>query len=367
MKIWDCISDLKCSGADGLISFPANKSVDLAVEWHYSDYPVCSRNIIRIFINGAAMKRMLAPLLICPACLPREQPLELSSVREQDDDIVSADLSCRTCRKRYPVRDGIAVLTPDPEAGPAGGQWKYEEQETIDRYLWSHYSDLMKVPDAGDAYAVWASLLAPQSDLAYDAGCAVGRLTFEMSQRSTLAIGCDLSSAFIRTARRLARERRISFSLQLEGNLRETFTFELPGSWRPDRVEFMVADAQALPFAAGTFQQITSLNLVDRVRYPLAHLFDISRAARSRNAFFLFSDPFSWSTANAPEELWLGGLSSGPYSGRGIDNVRALLEGKQKIISPAWRINAQGRVNWRLRSHCNHFEMIRSEYLTAVR
>lgn len=313
------------------------------------------------------MKRILAPLLICPACLPREQPLELSSVREQDDDIISADLSCRTCRRRYPVRDGIAVLTPDPDAGPGGGQWKYEEHETIDRYLWSHYADLLKAPDAGDAYAAWAALLAPQSDLAHDAGCAVGRLTFEMSRRSSFAIGCDLSSAFIRTARRLARERRIRFSLPLEGNLKETFSFELPEEWRSDKVEFVVADALALPFAAGTFQQISSLNLVDRVRYPLAHLFDISRAARSRDAFFLFSDPFSWSTANSPEERWLGGTPSGPYAGRGIDNVRALLEGKQKIISPAWQITGQGSVNWRLRSHCNHFEMIRSEYLAAVR
>lgn len=313
------------------------------------------------------MKRIIAGLLVCPACLPKEYPLELSSVRERDDDIVSAELCCRNCRKRFPIREGIAVLAPDPEAVTGGGQWKYEEAGTVDRYLWSHYADLMQAPDAGTAYADWAALLAGQSGISFDAGCAVGRLTFEMSVRSELAIGCDLSSAFIRTARRLSAERSIGFSMTLEGNLRETFRFVLPDDWRPDRVEFIIADAMALPFARGTFQQVASLNLIDRVRYPLAHLFDISRVARQDKASFLFSDPFSWSTANTPEDLWLGGMPNGPNAGRGIDNVSALLEGKQKIISPAWRITGRGNVDWRLRSHCNHFEMIRSEFLTAER
>lgn len=313
------------------------------------------------------MKRILIPLLICPACLPKEHPLDISSPREQGDDIINGELSCRKCRKRFPIRDGVAVLIPEPEAGTSGGQWKYEEAGTVDRYLWSHYADLMKAPDASDAYAAWAAMLAPHSDISFDAGCAVGRLTFEMSLRSELAIGCDLSPAFIRTARRLANERGISFSLPLEGNIRETFRFDLPAAWRSDNIEFIIADALALPFAGETFQQVASLNLADRVRYPLAHLFDINRIARSKDAFFLFSDPFSWSTANTPEELWLGGMPNGPNSGRGIDNVRALLEGKQNIITPPWRITQQGSVDWRLRSHRNHFEMIRSELLAAER
>jgi len=313
------------------------------------------------------MKRKLLPLLICPACLPQERPLEISVSREENGDIITAELSCRKCRKRYQIRDGIAVLTPDPEAGTSGGQWKYEEAGTVDRYLWSHYADLIKAADAGDAYAVWAELLAPRSQISFDAGCAVGRLTFEMSTRSELAIGCDLSPSFIRAARRLSKEHSVSFSLQLEGNLREKFCFKLPETWHPDRVEFIVADALALPFASDSFQQVASLNLIDRVRYPLAHLFDINRIARIKDASLLFSDPFSWSTANTPEELWLGGKHDGPYPGRGIDNVRELLGGKQKIISPLWRITGHGSVEWRLRSHRNHFEMIRSEFLTAER
>lgn len=274
------------------------------------------------------MKRSIAPLLVCPACLPKERPLELTATAEADGDITAGHLSCKGCRRRFPIRDGIAVLLPDPDTGPSGGQWKYEEQGTLATYLWSHFADLAGDPEAGDAYASWASALAGNAETSLDAGCAVGRLTFELGQRSGLAVGFDLSLTFIRAARQLARERQIRFSLPREGNLRDEFRLTLPDCWRTDEVEFVVADALAIPFARETFDRTASLNLIDRVSYPLAHLYEMNRVARLSGASFLLSDPFSWSTANAPEEKWLGGTESGPYSGRGMDNVKAILGGE---------------------------------------
>lgn len=313
------------------------------------------------------MKRILIQHLICPACLPKERPLELSVSKEQHGDIISGQLNCRKCRKSFPIKDGIALLVPVPDAVTNRGNWKYEAAGTVDRYLWSHYADLLKVECAGDAYTVWASLLAERSQASFDSGCAVGRLTFEMAERCELAVGCDLSPAFIRTARQLARDGMIRFSMQLEGNLREEFHFTLPERWKSDKVEFIIADAQAIPFACGTFQQVASLNLIDRVNYPLAHLFDISRIAAPKHASFLFSDPFSWSAENTPEELWLGGKTDGPYPGHGIDNVKSILKGNRNIITPPWEIAREGSVDWRLRTHRNHFEMIRSEFLALNR
>jgi hypothetical protein len=182
-----------------------------------------------------------------------------------------------------------------------------------------------------------------------------------------MAVGCDLSLNFIKTARRLVRDRQLEFSLPLEGNVREEFHIRLPESWRSDNIEFVVADALRVPFAGDTFNQITSLNLIDRVNYPLAHLFEMNRVARKQFAAFLFADLFSWSTNAAPAELWLGGTTSGPYQGRGLDNVRALLEGKGKVLMPPWRISQNGAISWKMRTHCNHYEMIRSEYLIAAR
>ena len=93
----------------------------------------------------------------------------------------------------------------------------------------------------------------------------------------------------------------------------------------------------------------------------------MNRVALDRESTFLFADPFSWSESAAPEEMWLGGTLSGPYKGRGIENVRLLLEGKDKVLLPNWRIHGSGRLTWGMRSHCNHCELITSEYLIAVR
>ncbi len=313
------------------------------------------------------MKRILLPHLICPTCLPKEYPLRLTVHREMEDDIVAGILSCGKCNRRFPIREGIAHLLPNPDSGPSGGQWRYEEGGMTDRYLWSHYGDLLGDPDSGTAGAQWAASLADHISAAFEAGCSVGRITFEMAARSDLAVGCDLSGNFIKTARRLARDRHLEFTLPLEGNLLENFSLSLPESWRTDNVEFIVADALRIPFARDTFCQVASINVLDRVSYPLAHLFEMNRVARSRHASFLFADPFSWSAGPATEELWLGGTMTGPYPGRGAKNVRSLLEGQGNILVPPWRIERTETIAWRMRTHCNHYEVIKSDSLSAVR
>lgn len=312
------------------------------------------------------MLRSLIPLLVCPTCLPQERALQATVRTEADGDVISATLTCRSCRSSYPVEDGIALLLDNEKSATANGQWRYEEGGVVNSYLWSHYADLLGAAAATTAYAEWSRQLAP-AGIGLDAGCAVGRITFELSTGCELAIGCDLSRAFVRTARALARKRRLDFSLPLEGELRETFIFELPTRFCPERVEFVVADALRLPFARESFGQCATLNLLDRVAYPLAHLYEINRVCRNSGASLLFSSPFSWTTASAPVERWLGGTTAGPYPGRGIDNVRVLLQGEGGILTPPWRIDAEGIVPWRHRSHANHFEEIRSLYLSASR
>ncbi len=313
------------------------------------------------------MKRFLLPYLICPACLPREHLLDALVESEADGDILTGQLSCPRCRRRFPVRDGVANLLPDPDSTPSGGQWRYEEGGMADRYLWSHYAELCGAVANGAANEAWEGLLAGGHGPSLDAGCAVGRLTFAMAGRSDWAVGCDLSTVFIKAARRLARERQITFSLPLEGDLVENFSVSLPQGWRSDNIEFVVADALRLPFARDTFRQAASLNLLDRVAYPLAHLYEMNRVARSEGASFLFASPFSWTASASPEERWLGGKSSGDYPGRGAENVRSLLQGRGGVIAPPWRIAASGCVEWRMRSHSNHHELISSQYLLASR
>ena len=59
----------------------------------------------------------------------------------------------------------------------------------VSSYLWSHYADLLGDEEATGAYSEWAALLAPEGGMGLDAGCAVGRFTFELSRKCDLVVG----------------------------------------------------------------------------------------------------------------------------------------------------------------------------------
>lgn len=313
------------------------------------------------------MKCFLTEFLVCPNCLPHEVSLQLSAARVHGDDIQTGSFACPRCSCRYPVSDGIADLTAPSAAASARIASRYESAETVSSYLWSHFADLAGDADATTAYSQWAALLPPADGIALDAGCAAGRLAFELTAKYDFVIGVDLSHTFVRNALELSRNRRLSFSVPVEGELRRELTFEFPSAWIPEKVDFIVADVQCLPFRRNTFSHSASLNIVDKVPRPLAHLVELNRVTREDHARILFSDPFSWSYEVSKADDWLGGLDEGPFAGYGIDNVAWLLEGKRGIVHPPWTIEERGSVWWKIRAHANRFELIRSQYIEAFR
>jgi uncharacterized protein YbaR (Trm112 family) len=313
------------------------------------------------------MKRILLDVLICPACLPNERILDGRIIEEEGGDILEGSLLCPQCGSVYPIRNGIAFLDPASLRQGAKSDSKYETTPVVSSYLWSHYGDILGDPEATSAYREWADLMRPYAGMAIDAGSAVGRFTFEMSLKSDFVIGVDNSTALIRCARELMTNRRIKIDLKEEGLLQREHTLTLPEIWDSRKIEFIVGDAQSLPFPSGAFSSLASLNLVDKVPAPLRHLKEIHRLARERNAQFLFSDPFSWSEDAAVQENWLGGTDKGPFSGRGTENIMALLANERNGWPPPWKIENQGHVWWKIRTHSNHFELIRSCFVKAVR
>lgn len=313
------------------------------------------------------MKERLLEFLICPACLPEELPLASTVDRMEGDDIISGRLLCKRCARRYPIDQGIAVLLPDTGSPLPPSQSRYEATAMVSSYLWCHYGDIFAHPEAGTAYSQWASHVAEGAPLAVDIGCAVGRFTFELSVNSDFAVGLDRSRAFIGLARQLLREGRLKFALITEGRLTEPRTIGLPDRWNRGRLEFIVGDALALPFAQESFGVLSSLNVLDKVPKPLKHLQEVNRVAAKAGARFLFSDPFSWSTDSALEADWLGGKALGKYAGNGLDNVRGLLRGRDGVLRPPWKIRDEGGIWWQIRNHQNHYEKIRSKFIVAVR
>ncbi len=311
------------------------------------------------------MKQHLADRLICPVCLPREHGLQVDIRLAEDGDIVDGTLTCCHCDRRFPIRDGIAFLDPGQQEDRRAN--RYEQEEVVSSYLWSHYGDLLGDEQATDAYQQWAGLMEPHGGLALDLGGAVGRFTFEMGCKCDLAVGIDKSLAFIQAARRLMLEGELRFTLKDEGLLGHEVVIRRPAQWRPERVEFIVADAQRLPFAAATVASVASLNLVDKLPKPYAHLQEINRVAAIAESQLLLSDPFSWSTEAAEIDQWLGGKEDGPYAGKGMDNIEALLRHGHEGLSPGWQVTQRDHVWWKIRTHSNHYELIRSCFLKAAR
>nr|VFJ64980.1 MAG: Trm112p-like protein [Candidatus Kentron sp. FM]VFJ65666.1 MAG: Trm112p-like protein [Candidatus Kentron sp. FM]VFK16474.1 MAG: Trm112p-like protein [Candidatus Kentron sp. FM] len=310
------------------------------------------------------MKKQLLELVICPACLPDEFPLQAEILEAAAEDIITGTLTCPNCGARFAMEEGIALLDPNHDRQKSAAN-KYETGETVSSYLWTHYGDLLDDENASGAYGTWAGRMRPHDGICLDAGGAVGRFAFEMSAKCDLAIGIDNSVAFIRTARRLMKERRMTFALKDEGHLSTKATIVLPQIWKSEQVEFIVADALALPFRQNTVSSLASLNLIDKVPSPIRHLAQMNRVTKDSGAQFLLSDPFSWSLEAADEDEWLGGKPEGPYAGKGLDNVVRLLgEGK---FAPPWRVDDPGSVWWKIRTHTNHYELIRSRFVKASR
>lgn len=313
------------------------------------------------------MKELLMDLLVCPACLPEESPLTCRAKEKAGDEVIQGKLICGSCGALYSIRKGIANLLPGKNRTAGEAAARYENPKVLASYLWAHYGDLMGEENANSCYHDWASLLTASSGFSLDAGCAVGRFTFEMSRKSDFAVGVDASFRFVETARQLMKDGRLTFPLPVEGRLDEQRTIFLPPNWASEKVEFVVGDVQAIPFRAGLFPSLASLNMVDKVPLPLQHLRELNRVATRRGAQLAFSDPFSWSEDVSHERDWLGGTRKGPFAGRAMGNVKGLLEGEGREIAPPWEIKQTGDVWWRIRTHQNHFELIRSCFIQAER
>jgi SAM-dependent methyltransferase/uncharacterized protein YbaR (Trm112 family) len=314
------------------------------------------------------MKKWVLDKLICPECKALEMPLALTIREAKDDDILDGELRCPECYRRYSIKAGIAIVLPERTRSVLEGEDGYNSPAMLSAYQWSHYSDLIGDHRASDAYKKWSSLLPPRRGLALDVGCAVGRFSFELAKTHRHVIGVDTSIAFIHQARRILARRRLDFDLIIEGTLTEPrgCSFE---DWDVGGVDFIVADAMALPFRSHTFETVATLNLLEKVPEPLQHLKEVNRMLHTERAGFIFSDPFSWDPAVSPTETWLMGTGNGngDYSRRGIDTLRRMFAGDFGVFDPPFKITADGEVSWRIRKTANLWEHITSQYLVGER
>jgi SAM-dependent methyltransferase len=313
------------------------------------------------------MKKWVVDKLICPQCIDAEVALALTIDDDKSDDVRNGNMTCPRCSATYPIRDGIGVLLPEKTRAILDDSSGYNAPGMLSAYLWSHFGNLFGDPRTTEAYQVWSAGFKPTDGDALDVGCAVGRLSFELAKTHDHVIGLDTSIAFIRKAREILIRKRVDFDLIVEGHITEPQSVGFDDSRDFSRVDFIVADALALPFRRRAFAMAAAINLLEKVPDPLKHLTEINRVLRRQNAMFLFSDPFSWDEAVSLPERWLSGNGNTQYSPRGIDTMRRLLAGEYGVFAPPFTIIDDGNVDWKIRKTENLWEHITSQFLVGQR
>jgi 5-histidylcysteine sulfoxide synthase/putative 4-mercaptohistidine N1-methyltranferase len=145
---------------------------------------------------------------------------------------------------------------------------------------------------------------------ALDLGCAVGRLSFELSKKFKKVVGIDFSARFIQAAIGLQEKGALRYILQDEGELtsfRSTSLEELELLGNHENIEFIQGDACNLKPIFNEFDLIFMGNLVDRLYDPEKLLREIHTRLNSGGTLIIAS-PYTWLTEYTPKEKWLGGL-----------------------------------------------------------
>jgi SAM-dependent methyltransferase/uncharacterized protein YbaR (Trm112 family) len=327
---------------------------------------------------------------VCAVCRQAgvESPLAIGSVvREEDADILEGILQCSRagCQREYPILDGIPLLIPALRAyvnqniqailrrddlsgsiesilgdccGP--GSLFDQTRQHLSSYIAGHYGDRDPLESEGPRLSLLGLLDrglalagAPGDGPLLDAGCAVGRSTFELAERhDRLVLGVDLNFAMLKVASRALRKGEVRYGRRRVGLVYDERAFPVRFR-RAENVDFWACDAQSLPFPDGKFSLATSLNLLDCLQSPYEHLTSLA-CVLAPFARAILCTPYDWSPGATPIEGWLGGHSQrGPEGGSSAIVLRALLTpgAHPAGIQGLSMIAEEESLRWRVRLH----------------
>lgn len=313
------------------------------------------------------MKQWVRERLICPECLADEVSLDLVVEKADGDDVRQGHLSCPACRRSYPIQNGVAVVLPAAASAALSETSGYNSKNMLSAYLWSHFCDFLNDPQATHAYQIWSSFFKNSDGDALDIGCSVGRLSLELSKTHHRVIGIDTSISFVKKARDLLWKKSLDFDLIIEGFITENRTCAFDAGFNYENVDFLVADALALPFPERSFNTVISINLLEKVTNSLRHLKDINRVMKEKESMFVFSDPFSWDENFSDPKTWLSGGLNGNGSCRGLESIRRYFTGKDHVFDPPLEVVETSNVPWKIRKTRNLWEHINSECIVGAR
>ena len=344
---------------------------------------------------------------VCPVCRTDQvsAPLKLAdALLEEAGMLVHGMLHCTNpaCRSEYPVIDGIPLILanlrqfvsdnasiiyarddlPAPVQSLLGdccgpGALLDVMRQQLSSYAWDHYAEFD--PDESGGSPLPGSAVRNlqhgvqlagglEQGPAIELGCSTGGTCLELAaQTDGLVLGVDLNYAMLRTAADMLRTGRVKYPRRRVGVVYDERAFAVPLK-DPERVDFWLCDAAALPFSSETFQTAVGLNLLDCVGSPVDMLRETQRILKPEGKAIL-SCPYDWSNAATPVEAWVGGHSQRAEGGGASEPVlRALLTpGEHPVSLDGLEIMAEeDEVEWTVRMHARSSVTYKSHML-AVR
>lgn len=323
------------------------------------------------------MKEKVVEWIRCPLCtgtLTLTQDTVWKAL-DSTEDVWEGFLECTTCSHKFPIIKGVLILIENFSQYISskkkvfemlvGGdispkmrdyivsrvvfidKWESDSREDMTPlYIWAHYDEVTQESMLTNAlkrigfnntralspHYMYSEIIAMipkerNSDLpALDVGCSVGRMTHALAARSTFAVGIDYSFEAVRRAREITQAKDIyEYTLFVEGTRKERRRIDVSEIVK-ENVDFIVSDANKLPFPSNFFGIVLSLNMLDVVQHPLMHLEEVHRVLKE-GGHYVTCDPYNWrgaSTAQVTE--WIGGKERGPHAGESPKVLRTILQ-----------------------------------------
>lgn len=243
------------------------------------------------------MNPAIASILFCPRC--KSGPLAINAFTPAAS-LEEGVLSCNHCSSWFPVIEGVPFLLtelspfkgivkdflsrwsrafdfPDMHEGRPLGAVK--ETQVLHYAQDSACYDSL-VPDsvfwqASDWNTIgrWIEII-PQHARVLDIGCGTGRCSIPLAGKARKVIGVDLSFEMIKCAKRKSQ-------------------------WLKEEIrpEFIVADAESLPFCPGSFDAVIGFGILHHVEHPKDVLSEASRVVTEKGLFFALENndsKFRW-------------------------------------------------------------------------
>lgn len=347
-------------------------------------------------------------LLTCPACRSWREG-ELHNAPLAPDEVLQyangriehGFLRCTSCRLRFPVMDGVAMVFADVGAWlrqqERAALWREDLPAPLERWMRGAWLDDEDPNWHRQMLAVYGRGLAPDTDplttilgdvsarsaafvearrralirgepLVVDAGCGIGVHAIAAAALGARVIAMDVSLAALKLLARLLRDGRAEAPAWRHGGGDFVpIELRLPEGVDPARVAVLATDVLEPPLRAASIDVALAWNVVDNVANPVQLLRQLHGALRVGGTLAV-ATPYDWSPRCTERPQRLGeSIGAGPDP---ADALRALLTGGIPELAPELRMEItldEPALPWVLHRHRRSAHVFLDHYVEAVR